>query len=673
MILLVTEEDYCILKISITASLAGIDLKIRSDVTPEELLTFDPKAKSLALQTTKGNLSQHTAILRYLGDLSAAVPLCGQSPYENSQVDQWLEFSWIELEVPIQTLIALKSTDSNSLTLGLSSEKKTSVKQRCESDISVVLTVLEDHLSTRTFFVGERISIADISFYSAFGALLAHSSSFNVSNYPSIFRWYMTVGSQPKIISNFPLPASVHGISDAAKIASVSGHTSTNNNFVGESSRSTATSDVTSIMTTGKWNRHRIRIKELLSKSKYYVNQAVTVKGWIRTIRDAEKGKTIFVELTDGSTVQGLQLVLSAETTAGCDNVINSGGVGASLAVTGKVVASPKVGQYIEIQAVDCQVLGKVFGGDNNEVGGKYYPMSKRGHSLEYLREKAHLRPRSKVISCAMRLRHAMSYATHKFFNDRGFVYTHTPIITAADCEGAGEQFVVTSLLPEHAKVSDIPVDKVSQTVDYSKDYFGRRCCLTVSGQLNVETHACALSDVYTFGPTFRAELSHTSRHLAEFWMIEPEICFADLADDMALAEDYVKYCTQYALQECEDDLAYFEEEYPNGEKGLRARLRNVLENDFARLTYTDAIELLQKHSAAGKVVFNVFPEWGDDLGSEHERYLAEKVFCRPTIVTDYPKGIKAFYMKLNEDGKTVAAMDILVPKIGELIGGSQR
>jgi asparaginyl-tRNA synthetase len=316
--------------------------------------------------------------------------------------------------------------------------------------------------------------------------------------------------------------------------------------------------------------------------------------------------------------------------------------------------------------------LGVVLGGDNGTVGGKNYPMAKKQHTLEFLREKEHLRPRSKVFSSALRIRNAMAFASHKFFNDRGFVYVHTPLVTAADCEGAGEQFTVTTLLPEEGKGSALPVDKKGN-IDYSKDFFGRRCSLTVSGQLNVETHACALSDVYTFGPTFRAENSHTARHLAEFWMIEPEICFADLVDDMALAEDYVRYCTAYALEHCADDLHYFEHEYPMGEKGLQERLRNVADNEFARITYTEAIALLQAHIAEKKVQFYAYPQWGDDLGSEHERYICEKVYQKPTIVINYPKGIKAFYMKLNDDQETVAAMDVLVPKIGELIGGSQR
>ncbi len=421
-----------------------------------------------------------------------------------------------------------------------------------------------------------------------------------------------------------------------------------------------------------KWNRHRIRVKELLQQGEAAIGQTVVVKGWIRTSRSAEKGQVLFIELNDGSTVKGIQLVIHKDTTDGADSVETCGGVGASLSIVGEVVASPAKGQAIEIRATKASVLGPVYGGDDGEVGGKNYPMAKKAHTLEFLREKAHLRPRSKVFSSALRIRNAMAFATHKFFNERGFLYVHTPLITAADCEGAGEQFVVTTLLPEHGHISQVPTDKNGH-IDYSKDFFSRRCCLTVSGQLNVETHACALSDVYTFGPTFRAENSHTARHLAEFWMIEPEICFADLVDDMGLAEDYVKFCTQYALENCADDLHYFEHEYPQGEKGLQSRLRNVVDNDFARITYTEVIELLQAHIKEGKAQFLVYPQWGDDLGSEHERYVTEKVFQKPTIVINYPRGIKAFYMKLNEDKETVAAMDVLVPKIGELIGGSQR
>uniref|UniRef100_A0A7S4ABG7 asparagine--tRNA ligase n=1 Tax=Pseudo-nitzschia australis TaxID=44445 RepID=A0A7S4ABG7_9STRA len=328
------------------------------------------------------------------------------------------------------------------------------------------------------------------------------------------------------------------------------------------------------------------------------------------------------------------------------------------------------------------------------------------------MRDHAHLRARGRVHAAAMRIRHCMAYATHTFFHNHGFCYIHTPILTGADCEGAGEQFGVTTMLGsdhlatdiELSKVEPPPVEDTSKlskselkrrakkaekekskidptkpvhedvvgAVDYTKDFFGKRVNLTVSGQLNVETHACALSDVYTFGPTFRAENSHTGRHLAEFWMIEPEICFADLADDINLAEDYLKYCVRFALENCAEDLEFFENS-PHGEVGLRERLKNVLDNPFKRLTYTEAIEVLQKAVKEDGVVFEEEPIWGIDLPSEHERYLCEKVYKKPVVLMDYPKDIKAFYMKLNDDKKTVAAADILVPKIGEIIGGSQR
>jgi len=365
------------------------------------------------------------------------------------------------------------------------------------------------------------------------------------------------------------------------------------------------------------------------------------------------------------------------------------------------------------LKVITSKLLGAVYAGDakGETVGGALYPMATKEHSLEHMREHAHLRPRTGVHAAAMRVRHAMAYATHKFFHDHGFLYIHTPIVTCADCEGAGEQFAVTTMLgtdphktgveltkykePEPVEVKELskkeqkrlakkaakgkpkqesikPEEvKVPGAVDYSTDFFAKRANLTVSGQLNVETHACALSDVYTFGPTFRAENSHTTRHLCEFWMIEPEIAFADLEMDINLAEDYLKYCVEYALEVCADDLEFFEKS-KHGEEGLRDRLRNVLENPFKRLTYTEAIDILAKAQKEG-AGFETEPVWGIDLPSEHERYLCEKIFKKPVVLTNYPKEIKAFYMKLDDDGKTVSAADILVPKIGEIIGGSQR
>lgn len=367
--------------------------------------------------------------------------------------------------------------------------------------IAKALAAMNEHLSSSTFFAGETLALCDISLFVCWLQIL-ELKLFQSGSYLSVDRWARAIASLPSLKG------------------AISSH---------QSELLSAKAPI------GKWDRHRIRVKELLQRGHEYLDKDVTLKGWVRTSRSAEKGALLFVELTDGSLVKGIQLVFDMAQTAGASDVAAAGGVGACIAVEGSVAVSPAKGQSIEIRVKHAKVLGAVYGGENGEVGAKNYPMAKKQHTLEFLREKAHLRPRSKVFSAAMRIRHAMAFATHKFFNDRGFVYVHTPLITAADCEGAGEQFVVTTLLPEHAKANQLPVAKDS-SIDFSKDFFGRRCCLTVSGQLNVETHACALSDVYTFGPTFRAENSHTARHLAEFWMIEPEICFADLFDNMMLA-----------------------------------------------------------------------------------------------------------------------------------------
>lgn len=463
------------------------------------------------------------------------------------------------------------------------------------------------------------------------------------------------------------------------------------------------------------YRRHRIRIKEVIAnEGAQYLNQTITVAGWARTTRNANKGQLLFIELNDGSTGESLQCVLDSAKVEAFDECKASGGTGASFQMVGTLIPSQGDGQAVELAVTTGKLLGAVYGGnvEGTEVGGKLYAMSKKAHTLEHMREHAHLRARGRVHAAAMRIRHSMAYATHTFFHNHGFLYIHTPILTGADCEGAGEQFGVTTMLGsdhlatgvtvpviEPPPVEDLekiskkeqkrrakkaaadkakidPTKPVHETVvgavDYSQDFFGKRVNLTVSGQLNVETHACALSDVYTFGPTFRAENSHTGRHLAEFWMIEPEICFADLSDDINLAEDYLKYCVRFALDNCAEDLEFFENS-PHGEVGLRDRLKNVLDNPFKRLTYTEAIEVLQKAVKEDGVKFEEEPVWGIDLPSEHERYLCEKVYKKPVVLTDYPKDIKAFYMKLNEDEKTVAAADILVPKIGEIIGGSQR
>lgn len=600
-------------------------------ISTEELSAKDSEAKGILLENPSGNLTNSVAIARYFALAEEKQTLLSKGDIESAQIDQWIEYSSDELETPLHLVLKLKRESAAELS---------SVLAKVQKNLNDSLSVLNDHLSTETYLVADQFSLADIIVAISFLYVCENNLVLSTS-FPNIYRWARSIFS-----ASPALEAHKTRLLNLSKIPTI-----------GSSS--------------DKWLRHRIRIKELLKLGEELIGNDVILKGWIRTSRSASKDTLYFIELNDGSSVKSVQLVISQEC-QGFQDVASCGGVGASLSIVGTVVASPSGGQKIEINVKTAQVLGAVYGGENGEIGGKLYPMSKKAHTLEFLREKAHLRPRSKLFSSALRIRNAMAYATHKFFNERGFLYVHTPLITAADCEGAGEQFAVTTLLTDETKVTEIPKLPTGK-VDYSKDFFGKRTCLTVSGQLNVETHCIALSDVYTFGPTFRAENSHTARHLAEFWMIEPEIAFADLVDDMNLAEDYVKFCTKYALETCEDDIYYFEHEYPQGEKGLKARLENVIENEFARISYTDAVKLLQEHIKEKKVQFLVYPEWGDDLGSEHERYISEKIFQRPTIVINYPKGIKAFYMKLNDDKETVAAMDILVPKIGELIGGSQR
>lgn len=394
-----------------------------------------------------------------------------------------------------------------------------------------------------------------------------------------------------------------------------------------------------------------------------YVDKEVKVCGWAKTMRSGGKGTFYFVELSDGSCMTSLQVVVT-ESISNYD-ALTGQGVGTSFGFVGTLIKSPKPGQKYELQVSDNSKHSlTVFG---NCTQGNY-PLQKGKHSKEFLREIMHLRSRTNVISAVARLRNNLSIATHEFFQKRGFLYVHTPMITASDCEGAGEMFQVTTALPEKSHLATDIKTTPDGKVDYSYDFFKKPAFLTVSGQLNVETYCCGAGDVYTFSPTFRAENSHTKKHLAEFWMIEPELAFADLRDDMDCAEEYIKYCLNYVLLNNKDDLEWLEK---NESKGLLKNLTHIVEEDFERVTYTEAIKALQKN--AKKAKFEVKPEWGIDLGTEHERYLTEKIYKKPVIVYNYPKDIKAFYMRLNEDNKTVAAMDILVPQIGELVGGSQR
>jgi len=416
----------------------------------------------------------------------------------------------------------------------------------------------------------------------------------------------------------------------------------------------------------------RSRVRELLDADvDAIVGKTVTVKGWVRTFRDQKR--FAFVNVNDGSNLGGIQVVVDAGNDA-YENVVKKQlATGCAVAVTGKVVASPGAGQSIEIQVETMTVVG--------DAPTESYPLSKKRHTFEFLRGIAHLRPRTNSIGAVTRVRSALALAVHRFFDERGFRYVHTPLITASDCEGAGEMFRVTTLMPEGATLSAIPTVAVEEgakersasgAVDFSEDFFGKSAFLTVSGQLGAEVYACAMGDVYTFGPTFRAENSNTTRHLAEFWMVEPEMAFAELVDVMNNAEALIKFAIQQVVDHHAEDVAFFNKFV---EKGLEDKLRTALAEPFARVSYTEAIKVLEDamKSKAAKFVYK--PSWGADLQTEHERYLAETHYRKPVFVYDYPAGIKAFYMKSNDedDGKTVAAMDLLVPGIGELVGGSQR
>lgn len=388
------------------------------------------------------------------------------------------------------------------------------------------------------------------------------------------------------------------------------------------------------------------KIREIL-KSKEF-GKEINLKGWVRTKRGNKQ--VIFIAVNDGSIIHNIQVV--ADPAQYDEEFMKLITTGSSISVNGILVESPAQGQPVEVQAKEIQLYGT--------ADAATYPLQKKGHSLEFLREIAHLRPRTNTFGAVLRIRHAMAFGIHKYFNDNGFYYLHTPIITGSDAEGAGSMFQVTTLDVEN------PPRNEDGTVDYSKDFFGKHAGLTVSGQLEGELGALALGLVYTFGPTFRAENSNTPRHLAEFWMIEPEMAFYDITDDMDLAEDMLKYLVRYALDNCYDDLTFLNKMYDNE---LLERLKFVVDNPFERLGYTKAVEILM--ASGQKFEFPV--SWGADLQSEHERYLVEQHFKKPVILTDYPKDIKAFYMKQNPDGKTVRAMDVLFPKIGEIIGGSQR
>ena len=392
----------------------------------------------------------------------------------------------------------------------------------------------------------------------------------------------------------------------------------------------------------------RTEIARIFADMDQYGGQDVTVCGWARTIRDMKNFG--FIELNDGSCFKSIQIVFEEATLENYKEIAKQN-VGAALVVHGKVVLTPQAKQPLEIKADSIEVEGP---------SAPEYPLQKKRHGVEFLRSVAHLRPRTNLFSAAFRVRSVAAFAIHEFFQDRGFVYVHTPIITASDCEGAGEMFRVTTLDPQNPPLTE------DGQVDFSQDFFGKPASLTVSGQLNAENFAMAFGNVYTFGPTFRAENSNTQRHAAEFWMIEPEMAFTDLAGDMDVAEAMIKHIIRRVLERCPDEINFFNSFV---DKGLKERLTHVMTSDFGRVSYTEAVEILKQHNDQ----FDFKVDWGTDLQTEHERFLTEQVFKRPVFVTDYPAEIKAFYMRMNDDGKTVAAADCLVPGIGEIIGGSQR
>ncbi len=408
----------------------------------------------------------------------------------------------------------------------------------------------------------------------------------------------------------------------------------------------------------------KYNVKQILALESY--GETITVEGWVKTKRGSKN--VAFIALNDGSTINNIQIVVDFEIIDA--SLLDDVHTGASLKITGELLKSEGKNQTVEIKASEVIIYGK--------ANPDEFPIQPKRHTLEFLREHAHLRFRTNLFGAITRVRHAMIFAIHDFFNQKGFCNVHTPIITGSDAEGAGEMFRVTTL------PLDIPPKTENGTIDFSEDFFGKETNLTVSGQLEAELAALALSKVYTFGPTFRAENSNTSRHLAEFWMVEPEVAFADINENMDLAEELLKYCVKYAMEKCSDDIDFLDSRFSNEQKGkpqnerselgLKEQMNFVLENDFVRLSYTDAIEILRNSKPNKKKKFNYIIEgWGADLQSEHERYLVEKHFKKPVILIDYPKEIKSFYMKQNDDGKTVRAMDILFPGIGEIVGGSQR
>ena len=689
-------DDFQVRKILVTAKFANIEVhRVDYDVLDDsmkKLCDDGQKLPALLLNETIA-ITQANAILRFIARKNPTATLYGETPEQSAQVDQWIDYILNELEVCASVLtyplLGVKLPVAPS-------QESTTV---ATDNLMTVLKKMDGHLLDHMYLVFDKISVADVAAATAcinvFKLILTEKHRSDLKN---VTRWFYTCVNQPQfkdivgVVSENAVPTS-----SSPAVSSV-GETkvSQGNRGAGPASTSPAVVGVeynTTLENGGLWRRNRTRIREIITredKGVGLVGTTVEVAGWVKSLQKNMR----FLQLGDGSCANTLQVVMNTGEYDGEEAMKTCGGQDACIRVIGQLVEGKRKENPVEIQASKIIIHGK-------NLNNTKYPIAKsrQGIQFETLRNHMHLRVRTTIMACVMRLRNACAFATHRFFQQRGFNYVHTPIITASDCEGAGEMFQVTTLLDDetNAKWEKLRKNSKLDKRVYKNDFFKKPAFMTVSGQLNVETYACALCDVYTFGPTFRAENSNTSRHLAEFWMIEPEIAFGDLDDNAKLAEDYLKYCIKYCFDNNMDDIQFLngkaeareaakkKTKDPKKLQGLSGmtpqldNLKRVLAGPFQRMTYTEAIDKLLLDVKEGKVAFDPEEEkkdplrWGLDLRSEHERYLAEKVYRCPVIVTDYPKEFKAFYMRMNTDGKTVRAMDILAPGIGEIIGGSQR
>eukprot|EP01138_Halocafeteria_seosinensis_P007946 gb/GECG01008118.1/.p1 GENE.gb/GECG01008118.1/~~gb/GECG01008118.1/.p1 ORF type:complete len:791 (+),score=97.90 gb/GECG01008118.1/:1-2373(+) len=659
------------------------------------------------LETANGDtIRGNGSILKYLlqnassqrQNASSTIVSAKLTSEKASEIEEWIDFAVNEIEPRAAVLTGDSITNADGstgpMTASHSSSDIESAKAAAYQQLPSRIDRLDKHLEMNMYLVGERLTLADVAVAIAMVPLFERvlPRDARTKSAPNVFRWWMTCVNQPLFFDMLgdcssrlfegPSPTTTGG---AANPKQAFPNAEDDSPPAGKQTTETRAEELkheqgahahaahpSPAIPDRKYFRRRTRIANLLeSPEESVVGRHVTVSGWLKRVA-AQGTALLFIAVNDGSCFTSLQVIVEKEQCPDAfEQLEKCGGPGSSACFEGAIQKSPAKGQNIEMKVEKARLLGGV-------ADPAHYPIkaSKKGHEPkpETVRPYQHLRPRTNVTGAVTRIRNALSYATHRFFQERGFLYIHTPIITCNDCEGAGEQFAVTTLLPEDP-TGDVERDPETKAISYKKDFFGNKAGLTVSGQLQVESFCISMSDVYTFGPTFRAENSHTTRHLSEFWMIEPEIAFADLKDDVDLAEDYLKFCTLYVLDNCNEDLQFFETKF---EPGLRERLRNVAENPFARITYTEAVEILQK-ATSGKKKNPKFPDlkWGQDLASEQEKYLTGEVFKKPVVVTDYPKDIKAFYMKVNDvtdkEKQTVAAMDVLVPEIGEIIGGSQR